>query len=411
MVFITGRRRIGKTALIKKAYQDGPFVYFFVSRKNEALLCAEFSAEIQNKLAENIIGSLNTFQDIFSYIMRLSRQKSFTLVIDEFQEFLGINPSIYSDMQHIWDDNKNDSHLNLILCGSIYSLMHRIFEGAREPLFGRATMRLHVKAFDALTLHHIMADNAAQYDNNDLLALYLLTGGIPYYVENFIDAGAFSLDAMLDIYFSPNSLFLDEGRNMLIEEFGRDYGNYFSLLALIASSKTSRSDIESIMQMPVGGYLDHLENDYNLISRVRPLLAKPGSRNVKYHINDNFLNFWFRFVYQNRGAVEIGNFTYIRKIIARDYDTYSGLILERYFRSKLAAEGNFSLIGPWWEKGNQNEIDIVALNEAEKYALIGEVKRQKAKISLNVLQAKAKKLLAELPGWKVEYKAFSIEDM
>lgn len=239
--------------------------------------------------------------------MELSQTKNFTLVIDEFQEFNTVNPSVYSEMQNIWDRNKRTSKINLILCGSIYSLMSKIFEHAKEPLFGRATARIHVKAFTISTLKEILADYRPNYSNDDLLAFYLVTGGVAKYVELLIEAKALSFKSIINTVLSENSLFLDEGKNVLIDEFGKEYGNYFSILSLIASSKTSRVEIESIMEMPVGGFLDRLENEFSLITKVRPIFSKPGSRSVKYRINDNFLNFWFRFIYKYRSTVEIGN--------------------------------------------------------------------------------------------------------
>lgn len=119
---------------------------------------------------------------------------------------------------------------------------------------------------------------------------------------------------------------MDEGKNGLIDEFGKDYGSYFSTLSLIASGKISRVEIESIMEMQVGGFLDRLENEYSLIKKVRPIFAKPNSRSVKYQINDNFLNFWFRFIYKYRSAVKIGSLDYLKEVVKRDYTTYSGYI-------------------------------------------------------------------------------------
>jgi len=329
-----------------------------------------------------VYGEIRTFKNLFSYLMELSKTRPFTLVLDEFQEFMGVNPAVYSEMQHVWDMNKDAGKLNLVLCGSVYSLMNKIFQNAREPLFGRATARLHVKPFDIPTLKEILHDHAPGYSKEDLLAFYLFTGGVAKYVELLVNAGAFTMEKMVDEILSANSLFLEEGRNVLVDEFGKDYGNYFSILMLIASSKTSRPEMESIMGASLGGYLERLENEFNLIEKQRPILSKPAGKNVKYRITDNFLNFWFRFVYKNRGAVETGNFNYVKDIILRDYQTFSGLVLERYFREKLACEKNVSHIGAYWETGNQNEIDIVALNEQEKTAFIAEVKRNPENIRL-----------------------------
>jgi AAA+ ATPase superfamily predicted ATPase len=157
--------------------------------------------------------------------------------------------------------------------------------------------------------------------------------------------------------------------------------------------------------------LDKLENEFGLITKIRPVLSKPASKAVKYRINDNFLNFWFRFIYKYRGAVEMGNFDYVKNIISRDYNTYSGQILERYFRAKISAEENLSQIGSYWETGNQNEIDIVALNEYEKIAIIAEVKRQAKNVDLDILRKKAENLAANLKGYTIDFRGLSMDDM
>lgn len=411
MTFVVGRRRIGKTLLLTKASENKPMLYFFAGKKNEVLLCEEFLEEIKSKLGIEIFGTMKTFRDIFGYLMDLSQSRHFTLIIDEFQEFRSINPSIYSDMQNIWDAKKKHSKLNLILCGSVYSLMKRIFEHSKEPLFGRATARIHLKAFDIPTIKEILADYHPKYTNEDLLAFYMATGGVAMYVELLIEAKAFDLNSILNEIFSDNSLFLDEGKNVLIDEFGKDYGNYFSILSLIASSKTSRVEMESIMEMPIGGFLDRLENEFGLIEKVRPVLSKPSGRSVKYKIIDNFLNFWFRFIYKYRGAVEMGNLDYVKDLVKRDYKTYSGIILERYFTNQIASSENLSAIGSYWESGNQNEIDIVAINDYEKRAIIAEVKRQANKINLKVLKEKAANLIKKLPGYEIEFRGLSMDDM
>lgn len=411
MTFVVGRRRIGKTSLLVKASENSTFLYFFIAKKNEALLCLEFADEIRQKLNIELFGTFRTFRDIFGYLMELSRTTPFTLIIDEFQEFNSINASIYSEMQNIWDSKKAESRINLILCGSVYSMMKKIFEHSKEPLFGRATHRIYLKEFGISTIRTILRDYYPAYRNEDLLALYMFSGGVAKYLELLTEAGAFTFEDILEEILAENSLFLDEGKNVLIDEFGKEYGNYFSILSLIASSKTSRVEIESIMGMQVGGFLDRLETDFGLIKKIRPVFAKPGGRSVKYAINDNFLNFWFRFIYKFRSAVEIGNLNYLKDIVKRDYKTYSGSILEKYFKEKMIDEGNYSEIGTYWEKANLNEIDIVALNEMNKTAVIAEVKRNPSKISLMELEAKAGNLMVHLKGYTCEFRGLSIDDM
>lgn len=409
MTIIVGRRRIGKTKLIKEAYKEK--VYFFVSKKDESLLCSEFIDILQNTLDIKILGEFKYFRNLFEYLMQLAITTPFTLIIDEFQEFLQINSSIYSDMQNIWDEYKDKSKMNLILSGSIYSLMKKIFEDKKEPLFGRANNKIHLKPFTVKTLKDILKENYPHYQNNDLLSFYIFTGGVAKYVEIFVEKKAFTFEKQLDVIFDEFSLFLEEGKNLLIEEFGKEYTTYFSILSLIAGSKTSRREIESILERNIGGYLEKLEKDYTLIKKIKPIFAKEGSRTVKYEIIDNYFNFWFRFIYKYKSAIEIENYAFVKEMVKRDFSLYSGRFLEKYFIEKLKSTNNYSNIGTYWEKVNQNEIDIVALSDFDKKVLIAEVKINPKKINLEILKQKAKRLEKVLHDYECAYLGFSLDDM
>ena len=411
MTFIVGRRRVGKTKLILEAFKNSKFLYLFVAKKNEQLLCEEYSKLIENLTGKKIIGRLTSFKDIFEYLMDISISTHFTLAIDEFQEFYNINPSVFSDMQNIWDRYKDKSKLNLVLCGSIYSLMHKIFENAKEPLYGRADKKIILKPFNVNILKEIYED-LTRFNKKNYFIFYVLTGGIAKYVELFANDKAFTYAKMIDSILSESSFFLNEGKDVLIDEFGKDYQTYFSILSLISGSKTSRSEIESVLGKSVGGFISKLEKEYNIIKKITPILSKPNTRNIKYYIEDNFLNFWFRFIYKNISAVEMGNFEYIKNIIKRDFDTYLGRMLEKYFKEKLALTGEYSEIGSYWEKGNKNEIDIVAINKLDKKVLIADVKLKQNKINIDFLKKKAENLVASnFKNYKVEYRGYSLEEI
>jgi AAA+ ATPase superfamily predicted ATPase len=363
------------------------------------------------KLGITVLGEYKQFAQLFEFLMRESELRPFTVIIDEFQEFQRVNPAVFSDMQNIWDRYKRRSKMHLLISGSVFSMMMKIFENSKEPLFGRADERIYLKPFNSRILKAILNDHAPGWTPDALLALYTLTGGVAKYVEIFVDRNCFTLDKMLDEIFRENSMLLDEGKNILIEEFGKEYLTYFAILSLISSSKTSRSDMESILEKDIGGYLERLEKEYTIISIVKPVLAKPGSRNLKYRIDDNFLNFWFRFVYKYRSAVEIGNFEYLKSIVIRDFPTYSGRFLEKYFIEQLALGQRYSLIGPWWDKKSNNELDIVAEDESNKQLLIAEVKLQSDHFSLPQLKEKSAGLAKLFPGYHLEYKGLSLVDM
>jgi len=410
MTILIGRRRIGKTTLALQPFTKEPKLYFFVSKKEESLLCDEFLEEVKDKLALPIFGEIKTFENLFALLMQAAQTTSFTLVIDEFQEFERINASIYSVMQRIWDTNKSTTKMHLILSGSIYSLMKKIFENAHEPLFGRADFKLHLQPFHVSTLKKILHDQNA-YTSNNLLNFYILTGGVAKYIELFINAQAFDRISMVNEIVSPHGLFLDEGRNRLIEEFGKEYGVYFSILSLIANSKTSKSEIESILEKNISGYLYRLENDYNIIKSIKPINAKPNSKVQKYEIVDNFLYFWFRFIFKYQSLIEAGSFEKLKEIMLRDFDMFSGKFLEKLFVDQFKEKQLFTHIGSYWERGNQNEIDIVAIDELEKTLMICEVKLAKKRLDQSVLEAKAKKLLADYPNYAIEWKLLSLEDV
>mgnify|MGYP001776255551 FL=1 len=411
---LTGRRRIGKTSLVLNAFSDAPLLYFFVARKAESELCQGYARQLGQMSGLPVIGEVSRFSEVFRYVMEMAKAKPVTLMVDEFQEFLKINKSVYSDMQDIWDRNKQDSKINLIVCGSVNSLMNKLFRDKKEPLYGRQTATMKLKPFTTSVLKEIIAEYNPSYSNEDLLALYLLTGGVAKYVEMFVDRGILSWADMLDAVFERDSYFLDEGKAMLVEEFGRDYGMYFTILSLIAQGHNTRGDIEGMLKTQVGGYLSKLIGDYELVAKRQPLFEKSPNKNVHYAIGDKFLNFWFRYIYKYDYMLEIGANDKLRQLAGKNYFTYSGQVLEAWFRDKLAETGGYTRIGYWHDRRGENEIDIIAVDDLERRAEIYEVKRQARDIDLAVLRAKADAFLkttGQLKGYEIRFGGLSIEDM
>lgn len=411
---VTGRRRSGKTSLLLKAYEDvSDMLYFFVARKSEAELCKDFITEITEKLQVPILGEVARFADIFKFLMQLSKTRHLTVVIDEFQDFKRVNPSVFSDMQKIWDLNKAEAHINLVVCGSIYSLMNVIFKGSKEPLYGRQTGEIKVTAFPPSTIREILACYNPSFTAEDLLALYLYTGGVAEYVEMMMDSGATNKTLMMEKFVCKNSYFINEGKNMLIEEFGRDYTRYFEILQLIASGHTTRSELESIMKTELAGYITKLENDYSLISRNMPMFQK-SNRNIRYQIEDNFLRVWFRYIYKYSYMLEVGANGKLKALMEKDYTTYSGRVLERYFRAVMIESEEFTRIASWWDRKGENEIDIIAADELEQRVTFYEVKRQAKDINIGILKDKAVQFFnttGSFQKFSVDYKGLSLDDI
>ena len=412
---VTGRRRIGKTELLRQAYGDDACLYFFVARRTEKELCESFKAEIGEKLGEFIPGEQTRFAEIFRWILAYSRNRPITLVIDEFQDFLRVDPGICSEMQREWDAFHGTAKINLVVCGSVNSLMNKMFRDKKEPLYGRETAFLKVRPFPPSQLKAILEEHSGKSSPDDLLSLYALTGGVAKYVSLLMDAGTFTTKSMLAEMVSDGSPFIGEGRAGLVEEFGRDYGTYFSILTAIACGKTLRSEIESSAGVrELGGYLKRLESDYEIIRKTQPLFAKSQAKNVRYTINDEFYRFWFRYIARYGAAIELGAYDRIRAIIERDWTTFTGKALERYFIAKLGETGNYTRIGGWWDRKGENEIDIIAENELDREVEFYEVKRSEKRFSPALLEAKRDVFLrasGQYEGWTTRCLPLSLEDM
>ena len=413
MTVLMGRRRIGKTELALQC-GDETVLYFFIGKKAEPLLCRDFIDEISNKLGIPILGQLPSFSEVFRLVLHFAEKQPFTLIIDEFQNFLKVNPTVFSDMQRDWDLHKHTSHLNLIISGSVFTLMKRIFEDYEEPLFGRANEQIMLSPFSTEVLKEILSDFNPNYSHEDLLALFSITGGVPWYVSLLLDKGYVAKDQMLAALTEENSPFINEGRNILIEEFGSDYITYFSILTCIASGLKTRAEIEAELGIDnIGSYLVRLENYYRLITKSLPIFSKPNSKKVRYQLDDCFLVFWFRFFYKYQSLVENKALATLNEIIQRDYSTVSGFMMERYFARKFSEKGKY-IVGKWWDRKGENEIDLIVADPIKKEAWVYELKKNGERYNEKAHKAKVKTMVgqvSELAKMKIYLGSLSIDDM
>lgn len=250
------------------------------------------------------------------------------------------------------------------------------------------------------------------------MALYTFTGGVPKYIELLLDKECYTVESMTDCIIQENSIFLEEGNVLLIQEFGKKYGNYYAILSAIASGRNTASGIsEFVGNASVGGLLQRLEEDYEVIAKKRPVLAKEGTQNVRYEITDNFLRFWFRYIVKHQDFIQSGLFEKLAEIVKADYPTYSGLTLEKYFHEQLREKKLYKNIGSWWEtsKGkdvDQNEIDIVAISADSPQVFIAEVKRQRKNFKPELFWQKVEAIRSKLFfKYKIETACLSLEDM
>ena len=220
------------------------------------------------------------------------------------------------------------------------------------------------------------------------------------YVELFMDCGALTRRDMLKAVFGHVTTFVDEGKTVLVEEFGRDYGTYFAILSGIASGKTTFAELKNLLGFDVGGYLTKLERDYSIISQTQPIFERARNKNCHYRIDDCFFRFWFRFVYRNQSMIELGRFKELQTLVARDIDVFCGYALERYFRWKFTEDTTYTRMGGWWDRKGENEIDLVCEDEINGRLDFYEIKRDATHIDLAALKAKTEVFFEKNPAMR-----------
>lgn len=413
---ITGRRRVGKTALVRAALDDKvtPYLHIPITRQPEVTLCEQAQEEAERVLSIGIHGACRRFGELFTELMKESLKRPFTLVLDEFQEFDRTNPGVFGDIQAAWDKYHAESKMNLVVSGSVNRLMGKIFFNDAEPLYGRNTGKMELLPFEPKLIKEVFAYHCRTFSADALLALWTLSGGVPRYIDMMMAEHAFTRGKMLDVVFSDMSPYIDEGRTVLADEFGSDYGTYFAMLSAIASGRTTSAELKQMFGMEVGGYLTKLEGQYGIVSRKQPIFEKSSTKNGHYQIEDCFFRFWFRFVFKYRNLIELGQYERLREIAAHDFDLFSGQTLEAYFKWKFVCEKRYTRIGAWWDRKGENEIDLVCEDELDEKLDFYEVKRDAKRLDLNTLKEKSKAFFAknpEMANRKKKWLGLSLKDL
>lgn len=416
MFVVTGRRRIGKTRLIEEALKDSraPTIQFiFYPYAVESVLIQDFLDEIGRKLQISFLPSCKSLIDVFAFLFEQARTRPINLVMDECQEIDSVDRAFWGKLQALWDHNKRKSSVALFLCGSVASAMKHIFEDYSQPLFGRVDRMIKLAPFSPNEIKAILADFNEDFDADDLLALYVVTGGVAQYIEYLMERGALQLRNMIEVAVNPTSFFLNEGNIMLANEFRAEYGIYFLILQKLAQGITKREELQNFVPGSIGGYLAKLENFYGLISRNAPLFAENAYKKSRFKMSDRYLMFWFAFL-NDPQRIGAGNFSSIKENILTHYETFSGRALEQYFFEKFRSESTYTHLGQWWDRKGVNEIDLVGVNEDEKRVDFFEIKRNAKKANLRALNAKAEAFLKQNPKFEsyvINCRALGLSDL
>ena len=414
MTVVSGRRRIGKTQLIKRAMEDESYLYFLVTRRSEADQCQDFLERAREALGISVYGQGMKFGQLFKILMQESLKRPFTLVIDELQEFMFVEPGIFGEIQEHWDAYHAESKMNLIVCGSVNTLMNKLFFEDGQPLYGRSTSHMKLEPFSLPVMKSILREYNPVATSEDVLALWTFTGGVARYVEELMDRGDVTKERMIDGIMREHSYFFDEGKGVLVQEFGKEYGTYFSIMSALARGVTTRNEIEQIVGMSIGGHLTKLEETYSLVQKRQPIFETNSNKSCRYRIKDNFFAFWFRFIFKHADLIELKRLDVLADILRRDYETFSGFALEGYFREKFIEERRYTKIGSWWDRKGENEIDLVCEDEPAGKIDIFEIKADKSRIDMGLLRKKCEAFLAKNPDRQGEVRTvrgLSLKDM
>ena len=392
-VVIYGRRRVGKTTLIKEFIKDKKAFYFFADKQNENLQIERFKNQIAENFKDEILKKIEIkdWDTLFEYlIMKISNEK-FVLVIDEFQYLTLINKNFSSIFQRIYDEKLKDKNIMIILCGSLISMMYSETLAYDSPLYGRRTAQIKLQPIKFKYYNKFFKNKSTQ----DLIELYSITGGIPKYILS-IDREQSALYNIENNLFDKNNYLYSEPK-FLIQEEVNDLSRYFSILNAISIGHTKMSSISSYLQINAGGISAYISKliELDILEKEIPITENiDNSKKVLYKIKDNYLKFWFAYIYPYQSYFEIENLTYIKNKINNEFELYVSKIYEDLARESMWENIPFPLlkVGRWWDKNT--EVDIVALGENNKI-IFGECKYSKKQVGLSILkqlQEKAKNI-------------------
>ncbi len=421
-VVIYGRRRVGKTTLIKEFLKDKSAFYFLATEELESQsmkrLAGVIARTTQNPLLRKAV--FTDWLDLFQVVADYRPGKKKILVIDEFPYLVKTNPAFPSVLQNAWDEILKDSGVMLILSGSLIGMMQRYALSYDSPLYGRRTAQIRLSPLpftDVYAAQELPFDKAVEQ--------YAVTGGVPKYLEFFEDGR--TLEEQLKDTVLSKSGFLYEEPNFLLKSESVTAVNYFSIIKVIADGNHKLSKIAGALGQETSGLTQYLATltDLGFVEKRTPITEKnlEKSRKGLYFIADNFIRFWFRYVYPFKGELELDNMQIVLEEIHKDFiEKFVAFAYEDICRDIFAAlckNGTISFtpsrIGAYWlnDFAGDTEIDVMAVDHQNKRLFAGECKYHTKPVDVNVYFALKEKVANAMeihktfPGYDVLFGLFS----
>ncbi|CAA6816352.1 MAG: archaeal ATPase, fused to C-terminal DUF234 domain [uncultured Sulfurovum sp.] len=391
-----GRRRVGKTTLLKEYISSKSYIYFLVTLEALPTVLKRFQNLVADFLEDDFFREIEikSFEQIFSYLAKQNLSKKIVVVIDEFQYLGKLDKSIPSQFQFIVDEILKSKNIHLVLCGSIISMMYEQTLSYNSPLYGRRTSSIKL---DALKFEYLSSFFPTK-NEIELIELYAVLYGVPKYLELFKESDDI-FEAIEKNILDRNAFLYEEPRFILQNEVNEPM-TYFTILETIANGEHKLGNIAGKLNKNVQNITSFMSKliELEIIYKEVPITEKFPNKSKKglYFIKDNFFRFWFSYVLPYKSQLELGNSNYA---MVKIKENFSGFIAKVY--EDLALEytlNNYPLLkaGRWWCK--DEEIDVVGV--AEKFTLVGECKYSNKKVGIDILEQlerKSKKIESDLP--------------
>ncbi|MFB6208535.1 MAG: ATP-binding protein [Candidatus Nanohaloarchaea archaeon] len=398
-IALYGRRRVGKSRLMKKVLQETKGIYHLVSRESEKDQIQEFKQSIGQKYP-----GIEDIRNDWEPVLRFTAENCKTVVIDEFPYLIETDEEILKILQKTWDEEMKQKDTNMVLTGSSISMMESKVLGYESPLYGRRTGQWHLKPFEYNQISPFLPD----YSKEDIIRTYAILGGTPYYLEQFNPEIRLPENIHQHIL-KKGSVLREEAEGLLQQEL-REPKNYFSILKAVARGKTKFNEIKNetgIPQNSVSKYLKTLQN-LHIIQKRLPVTASEKSKRGRYRIKDNYFRFWFRYIFPNRTELEQNTENVLQNKIKPELDRYVSRPFEDICRSHVRQTKEYEKVGSWWYQ--ENEIDVAAVNHRQNRLLLGECKwtsQPAGRKTLEKLREKSEKVEWKNSQRKTEYIIFS----
>ncbi|MFA4668790.1 ATP-binding protein [Pyrococcus kukulkanii] len=380
LIIIYGRRRVGKTMLLKEFLKGKKGVYFLATADSLLENTRRLSEKFVELTGREYFKDVNDIGKLLQYLAEEIREERICVIIDEFQYLMSLNPGILSVLQRAWDEHLKDTNVFLVLCGSSIGMMEKTME-YKSPLYGRRTGQWKVEPFDIRGIAEMFPDESME----NLVKIYAVFGGIPYYLD--LIRGLEPEEAIREKVLQKGEVLYEEPEFLLREEL-REPRVYKLILKGLSLGYESLGELMNYTGLDRGNiskYIETLER-LDLVGYELPYGKRKRGR---YYIKDNFFNFWFRFVYPNLNDLEIGLIDEVWTKIECDLNQYYGQMFERLvremFKLKIMDFGQRS-VSRWWHR--DKEIDAVL--ELKDGLMFVEVKWKKLK------RGEAESILEEL---------------